>query len=50
MALVIALTPLGHAFNFVTIPPLLLLTIGMIVLVYLSVAEAIKTYAQRAVR
>ena len=50
VALVIALTPLGHPFNFITVPPLLLLTIGIIVLVYLSVAEAIKTCAQRALR
>ena len=47
IALAISLTPFGHAFSFVAIPPLLLLTIGIIAIVYLALAEAIKNVAQR---
>jgi Mg2+-importing ATPase len=50
IAFAIAFTPLGHAFSFVAIPPLVLLTIGIIALVYLMLAEAIKNVAQRSLR
>jgi P-type Mg2+ transporter len=44
----IALSPVGRAFDFVAVPALLLLTIGIIVVVYLCLAEVIKSWAQRA--
>ncbi len=42
VAYIIALTPIGHAFNLVDVPMALLLTIAIIVIAYLGTAEAIK--------
>jgi Mg2+-importing ATPase len=49
-ACVVALTPIGRAFSFVPIPALLLVTIGIIVLMYLCLTEVVKSRAQRRPR
>jgi Mg2+-importing ATPase len=46
VACAIALTPIGHAFNFVAVPMPLLLAVAAIVIVYLSAAEVIKGAAR----
>lgn len=43
----LALSPLGHALDFVSLPPMLLLTILLIAALYLSLAEMLKPVAMR---
>jgi Mg2+-importing ATPase len=50
VACVIALSPVGGAFSFVPVPALLLLTISIIVVVYLCLAEVIKTRPRQRLR
>ena len=46
VALIVALTPLGGAFNFTGVPAPILLTVGLIVLGYLSLAELTKRFTR----
>jgi Mg2+-importing ATPase len=50
VACAVALSPIGRVFGFVTVPAFLLLTIGIIVVAYLWLAEVIKRRAQRRPR
>jgi Mg2+-importing ATPase len=46
VACIIAVSPVGRVFGFVAVPALLLMTIGIVVVVYLGLAEVIKNQAQ----
>ncbi|QEL21975.1 hypothetical protein FQV39_04845 [Bosea sp. F3-2] len=48
VALILALTPLGHPFGFVTLPVPILLSILAIAALYLAFAEMLKPQAMRA--
>ncbi|MGD9804317.1 MAG: magnesium-translocating P-type ATPase [Hyphomicrobiaceae bacterium] len=45
VALLLALTPIGRVFDFVPLPPLLLIAIAVIGVVYLAMAEGLKRIA-----
>jgi P-type Mg2+ transporter len=47
VACALALSPIGRAFGFFPVPVFLLLTIGIIVLIYLCLAESLKRRAQQ---
>jgi P-type Mg2+ transporter len=44
-ALILALTPIGHVFGFVPLPPLVLTAIALIAVGYLAMAEGLKSVA-----
>ena len=50
VACIIALSLIGRAFGFAAVPAFLLLSIGIIVVVHLCLAEVIKSRAQRRLR